>query len=301
MEQWSEDPPELQVGEPLTRTVIVQAAGLRGDQLPEIEVGTPDGVRVYPDQPTIRTASDADFIYGSREQRFALVPLREGEVTLPEIRVRWWDTMADAPADTLIPARTLRAGPAPAEATGLVSALSAPASTTDADTGLLGDRGEAISGGGWRWASIALFALWAATALGWWRSRRGSTDAAPEDPGAPAMARARRALGAACATGRAEDARDAVLEWAAAAWPETPPRSLGETAHRLGPPLATRLRELDRSLYACEAESWDGPALWREAKAGLRRATLPARATTVPGLPPLYPERPLGDAQRSSG
>ena len=301
VEQWSEDPPELQVGEPLTRTIIVQAAGLRGDQLPEIEVGTSDGVRVYPDQPTIRTASDADFVYGSREQRFALVPLREGEVALPEVRVRWWDTTADAPADALIPARTLSAGPAPAEATGLVGALSAPASTADADTGLLGDGGEAIAGGGWRWASIALFALWAATALGWWRSRRGATEAAPEDPGAPAIARARRALDAACAAGRAEDARDAVLEWAAAAWPETPPRSLGETARRLGPPLATRLRELDRSLYAHEAERWDGPALWREAKTGLRRAALPARAVAVPALPPLYPERPLGDAQRSSG
>ena len=301
VEQWSEDPPELQVGEPLTRTIIVQAAGLRGDQLPEIEVGTPDGVRVYPDQPTIRTASDADFVYGSREQRFALVPLREGEVTLPEIRVRWWDTSADAPAEALIPARTLSAGPAPAEAAGLVSALSAPASTADADEDSVAMGGETISGGAWRWVSLALFALWAATALAWWRSRRGVREAAPEDAGAPAMARARRALGAACAGGRAEEARDAVLEWAAAAWPETPPRSLGEAARRLGPPLAVRLRELDRHLYARAEESWDGQPLWREAKAGLRRATRPARAATVPGLPPLYPEAPIGDAQRSSG
>ena len=301
VEQWSEDPPELQVGEPLTRTVIVQAAGLRGDQLPEIEVGTPDGVRVYPDQPTIRTASDADFVYGNREQRFALVPLREGEVTLPEIRVRWWDTTADAPAEALIPARILSAGPAPAEAAGLVSALSAPESATDADGDPAATGGEAISGGAWQWVSIALFALWAATALGWWRSRRGVQEAAPEDAGAPAMARARRALHAACASGRAEDARDAVLEWAAAAWPETPPRSLGEVAHRLGPPLAARLRELDRSLYARAEESWDGEALWREAKAGLRHATRPARAATVSGLPPLYPKGPIGDVQRSSG
>ena len=301
VEQWSEDPPALQVGEPLTRTIVVQAAGLRGDQLPEIEMQTPDGVRVYPDQPTIRTASDSDLVYGSREQRFAFVPLQEGEVALPEIRIRWWDTTADAAATALIPSRILSAGSAPAEAAGLVDALSPSRSTLEAESGLLANGGAAASGADWRWVSIALFALWAATALGWWRSRRGVPEQAPEDAGAPAMARARRALNAACAGGRPEGARDALLEWAAAAWPNTPPRSLGEIAHRLGPPLAPRIRELDRKLYARAGEPWDGRALRREAKTELRRAARPKRSAALPGLPSLYPEAPVGGAQRSSG
>ena len=301
VEQWSEDPPELQVGDPLTRTIIVKTTGLRGDQLPEIQIGAPDGVRVYPDQPTIRTASDVDFVYGSREQRFALVPLREGEVTIPEVRVRWWDTAADAPATALIPSRVLTADPAPAEAAGLLDALSPPVSTADAESYLLADGGATMSRSGWRWVSLALFAFWAATALGWWRSRRGVRETAPEDAQAPAMARARRALDAACAGARAEDARDAVLEWAAAAWPETPPRSLGEAARRLGPRLAARVRELDRHLYARGEASWNGQALRREAKSGLQRAARSKRATAVPGLPPLYPEPPVGSVQRSSG
>ncbi len=301
VEQWSDDPAGMGVGEPLTRTIIVKAAGLRGDQLPELEFAEPEGVRVYPDQPMIGSASDADLIYGSREQRFAIVPLREGEVTLPEIRIRWWDTTADAPVDALIPARTLSVGPAVAQAEGFLDALSAPASGADTEGAPVGGGGEPVSGGGWRWASIALFALWAATAFAWWRTRRAATAATPEDVRAPARARARRALNAACAAGRAEDARDAVLEWAVAAWPETPPRSLGEAARRLDPPLTARLHELDRYLYARGEERWDGPALWREAKAGLRRATRPSRDAPVPGLPPLYPERAVGGVQRSSG
>ena len=292
VEQWSEDPPELRVGEPLTRTLIVKAAGLRGDQLPELDIGVADGVRVYPDQPLIRTAADAERVYGSREQRFALVALRDGEVTLPEIRVRWWNSVADAPAEALIPSRTLLAGAAPPESAELVSALAGPVSgagpAAESDPGA---GGTTVPGGGWQGLSALLLALWAATAFGWWRSRRRAQEAAQEDTRAPAMARARRALGAACSGGRAAEARDAVLEWAADAWPETPPLSLGEAARRVGPRLAARLRELDRTLYAPEAQAWDGRALWREAKTELPRRARPSRSAARRGLPPLYPER----------
>ena len=188
VEQWSEDPPALRVGEPLTRTLAIHAAGLRGDQLPEIEMGSPDGLRVYPDQPVIRTASDAELVYGSREQRFAVVPLRDGEVTLPEIRVRWWDGVADSPAEALIPARTFVAAPAPVEAADLVSALSSPERSGEAGSAPFPAEGAAA--GIWRWVSAALLALWAATAFAWWRARRGASGrAAPADPRAPGLRR----------------------------------------------------------------------------------------------------------------
>ena len=249
VEQWSEDPPEPRVGEPLTRTVTVKATGLRGDQLPEIEMGEPDGVRVYPDQPAVRSASDADSIYGSREQRFAVVPFREGEVVLPEIRVRWWDTVADAPAEALVPSRTLRAGAAPAEATDLVTALSNPERAGSPEGDPAPGRGGAHpAGGGWQWVSAVLLALWAATAFGWWRSRRGVLQAVHEDPRGPAAARARRALRRACDEGRAAEARDALLEWARAAWPESPPRAAAGAPGPRDPALAARRRELAPSL-----------------------------------------------------
>ena len=301
VEQWSEDPPELNVGEPLTRTVTVKATGLRGDQLPEIEIGSPDGVRVYPDQPTIRTATDAELVYGSREQRFALVALRESEVTLPEIRVRWWDSMNDSPAEARIPSRTLVAGAAPVEAAALVNALSNPENDAGAVSVPVPTQSGAAAAGQWRWVSAALLALWAATAFAWWRSRRRIREVVQEDPRAPRMARARRALSAACAAGRAEEARDALLEWTAAAWPEEAPGSLGEAAGRFGPGLAARLQELDRSLYAPIEEAWDGEALWRESKTGLRQALRPIRSAAPAGLAPLYPEHPGSGAQRSSG
>ena len=301
VEQWSEDPPELQVGEPLTRTIIFNAAGLRGDQFPEIDIGTPEGVRVYPDQPTIRTSSDAEHVYGSREQRFALVPLRDGEVTLPEVRVRWWDSVNDAPADAIIPARTFSVGAAPVEATDLVTALSGPESAGEAGAAFGPGGGGAAESGGWQWLSAVLLALWAATATGWWRSRRGVREAMAEDPRTPGMARARRALQAACAGGHADGARDALLAWTASAWPDAPPRSLGEAARRLGASLEGPVRELDRCLYAPGEGDWNGEELCREAKSGLRRAARPTASCAPSPLAPLYPELRDSGVQRSSG
>ena len=291
VEGWSEEPPRLRAGEPLTRTLGIEAAGLRGDQLPAIELVAPEGVKIYPDQPTIRTSSDAGSVHGSREQRFALVPVREGEVTLPEIRVRWWDSEQDRPRDAVIPERRFLVAAAPSDAADLVAALGngAPARDPGASAGAGTEGGGA---GPWQGASAALLLLWAATGLGWWRSRRGPRAARREDPGAPAMARARRALHAACAGGEAGRARDALLEWAAAAWPEAPPRSLGALEGRLGPALSAPLRELDRALYAPEGSAWEGGALWRAAKEALRPPRARRRRPAPPGLPELYPERP---------
>jgi hypothetical protein len=107
-EEWSKDPDTLLAGEPLTRTLRLQAVGLSAEQLPEIAVTVAEGVKEYGDQPIMRTTADTDWVHGVREQRIALVPGNEGSYTLPEIRIDWWDTERNAPRQATIPARILR-------------------------------------------------------------------------------------------------------------------------------------------------------------------------------------------------
>ncbi|MCK5366325.1 MAG: protein BatD, partial [Gammaproteobacteria bacterium] len=90
-EEWSKDPDTLLAGEPLTRTLRLQAVGLSAEQLPEIAVTVAEGVKEYGDQPITRTTTDTDWVHGVREQRTALVPGNEGNYTLAEIRIDWWD------------------------------------------------------------------------------------------------------------------------------------------------------------------------------------------------------------------
>ena len=107
-EEWSTDPQSLHAGEPVTRTLRLQAVGLSAEQLPEITVAASDGVKTYGDQPLARTTADSDWVRGVREQRIALVPGNEGSYTLPEIRIDWWDTERNAPRQTTIPARVIQ-------------------------------------------------------------------------------------------------------------------------------------------------------------------------------------------------
>ena len=107
-EEWSKDPDTLHAGEPVTRTLHLQAVGLSAEQLPEIAITATEGVKEYGDQPITRTTTDTDWVHGVREQRTALVPGNEGNYTLAEIRIDWWDTERNALRQATLPARVLR-------------------------------------------------------------------------------------------------------------------------------------------------------------------------------------------------
>ena len=82
-EEWPEEPPRLVSGEPVTWTLRLGAMGLTGEQLPPIEPPGLEGARVYPDQPSIVTRTDANAVHGERVQRIAMVPGTAGELKIP--------------------------------------------------------------------------------------------------------------------------------------------------------------------------------------------------------------------------
>lgn len=83
---------KLHVGEPLTRTIIIDAVGLEDNML--VEPIWPDiaDTRVYPDQPQGISRDDGNWVLGHKEFRYAIVPEKAGELVLPEIKMDWWDT-----------------------------------------------------------------------------------------------------------------------------------------------------------------------------------------------------------------
>ena len=51
-DQWTPSPPRLRVGEPATRTLTITAQGTTAAQLPTLDAGSADGVKVYPEPPS---------------------------------------------------------------------------------------------------------------------------------------------------------------------------------------------------------------------------------------------------------
>ena len=181
-ESWSRDPDALSAGMPVTRTLVLRAQGLAAEGLPRLEMAASSSVQVHHDQPELFTEYLETGMVGRRTQRIVLMPVAEGEVSLPELSVRWWDVEADVERVAALPGRTLRLQSAIAPA-----AEPAPAPVSVSPRTLL--RGFA-----------ALLVLISAVVL--WLYLRTQ-----------ALRDARAILRAACRRNDARGARDALIEW----------------------------------------------------------------------------------------
>jgi hypothetical protein len=297
----SPPPAEVRVGDPITRTIRLQAKGLGYEQLPEIELPAVDGAETYPDKAQTRTRDDGTWIYGERVRKFAFVPSRPGTLTIPGISVRWWNTARDQAETTTLPAQTVTVLPA-GGASGQAPTATAPRATAPAAAAVPGaDRVDTAPQPestsdlhAWQLlAALGLF-LWLATlALFWWWQRRrthaGRTASDARTGIADGNARARFLR--ACSLGDHVGAERALLAWARAERPQL--HNLGEVAARLGDPAqCDALSELARVRYAGDRSDGLAQRLERAFRRGFdwNDARRPESAGDE-ALPPLYPPR----------
>ncbi len=317
--QWNPDALRARAGDPLTVTLHLQAEGLTAAQLPDLSalLHVPGGLKVYPDQARLHNATRNGTVLGSRDQSIALIADQPGHFTLPAFTLHWWDTQADRPREISLPARSLVIVPAPGQsstpsagaapgplpartpephaAASPVTARS-PSSSPAAGAPAAGPApgraspSEGAAHGPWPWISGSAIALWLATLVAWYLSRRRpSTSGGPTPRGAarPRLKRddPRTVLRAACRDNDALAARRSLLAWAAEVWPESPPGGLKALGERLQEPeRAALLRDLDRACYA--GGGWQGEAFaaaFRDLPPGDRKSSRGDRE-----LAPLY-------------
>ena len=98
---------EFKVGEPITRTITLTAAGLGKAQLPKITMDAPDGLKIYPDQAELHSNLTKERLISQKRQNFALVATHAGEYTLPKISIAWWNTVTNKYQQAVLPAQTI--------------------------------------------------------------------------------------------------------------------------------------------------------------------------------------------------
>lgn len=266
-EVWS-DHGEVRVGDSLTRSLMIQAEGLSAAQLPPVATPAPEGVRVYPDQPTLSNQIGVAGLTGTREQSDALVPSRPGRMTLPDTEVLWWNTEEDRLERTRLPGRALQVAVNPA----LAPTLPPP------PEGLPPPPGALL----WPWQlATALLALGNLFALAlWWRARR--QPAVLRTASDPTARNLLDDLRRACQANDSQATRQALDAWA-----RQQPETLAEMAAR-HVPLSDALDGLNGALYSESGQRWQGHALW------LAINSLPPLEQPTPAepgaLPPLYPK-----------
>lgn len=271
-ESWNPQPEQPQVGESLTRRLILKVEGLSSAQLPPLPATQVDGLRRYPDQPQLSDQRTENGITGSREDREALVPNRSGAVELPPLEVVWWNTQSDSLERTTLPARTLQV-------------VDNPSLQIDEPVNPGTVAPQIVDGPPlWPW-QLASGLLSLTTLLGfglWWHARRQPAIQRAAQTG-PSPRTLLDDLKRACLAGDAQATR-----YALDAWARQQPETLAEMAAR-NAPLSEALDGLNGALYSESGQQWQGEALWKAILALPAREEPSSPAQDSSALPPLYP------------
>ena len=292
----SELPTEIRVGDPVTRTIRLQAQGLGFEQLPELNLTAPEGAEIYPDKPDTRTRDDGTWLYGERVRKFAFVPTKPGTLTIPGMSVSWWDTAHDRMQTTELAAHTLTVLPPAGKTTN--GAAAATASPADGEAANVAPSSPSImtptparptSVRVWQVLAALGFLLWLATLALWWRSRRADPIAAANAPPASGISAQRAAFLRAAALGELAGAERALVAWARSERPDV--RNLGELAvHLHDSAQRDALAALQRARYAGASAQGVGSQLERAFKGGFAWTRPAAASKNASPLPALYPE-----------
>lgn len=266
-EQWSVDPSQLKQGEATTRTVTITATGLASSHLPAIESVLPDSLKQYPDQPEFNENFDQDRLVSERREKMAIIPAQSGNVTLPAIRIPWWNTATNKMEVAELPERTLYI-----EASELIQAedsqqievtqQSDATSNKDVQIGeqAIADTEAANGNAYWKWVSLILFLLWLMTLFLFWNSRSRFNKKERIAVVEPSKRQALKQIERACNNNDAQQAKTAILEWAKRMWPKERINNLDSVKAYGNAELASMLDELNNFLYGKKQQVWDGKA-----------------------------------------
>lgn len=111
-EAWSDDLSNFTVGEPITRTITLSAIGVDDSVLPVIADRLPPSIKAYPDQPQLNTINKDNTLIAQKVTNMALVPSREGNFVLPEIKIPWFNTLTQTTEYAILPAQAIFVQPA---------------------------------------------------------------------------------------------------------------------------------------------------------------------------------------------
>jgi hypothetical protein len=294
-DSWTSAPPEFHSGEPVTRTITLEARGLESTHLPDISLPDSPGMRLYPEKPVYTNRTDGEWVIGSRQLSVAYVPSATGLQTIPSIQLDWWDTTEDKQKTVELPAWTINVlpgdgivdpappvAPAAGEPEPLVDVPESHPDETAAEDWLTSLKTY--------WTGLAGAALLLIAGL--FILRRKKPDDKPLHPAGKRVKQqlntARTAVQQACQENDPAAAAKALLQWAAATWPDDPPRNLGVLKRRVSTAV-NELQRLEQALYGAAGDSWHGEALWRVFDRGLQQQ-VEVKPATGEGLSPLYPD-----------
>ena len=315
-DSWAKTPPVMHAGEPVTRTVTMEAKGLEASQLPDIQLPGSDSLRIYPEKSKQSNRTDGDWIYGQREQRFTYVSSQPGKVHFPAVKITWWNSLKQKEIITTLSAYDINVLPGNGQTdtsstqsqvnTGKPAVMPTQISNSKIQQPVAVTKLTSGTDKRLYWITGGILLMFILSVIAFLLSRQQRKDKSlqtqttqkikTKDPEvkqtgkSSAIKQIHQALHSACVNNQPRDAEKVLLQYASIAWPQDPPRSLAAIAAR-SDIASDVLLELETVLYSAGKSQWNGQRLWKLFKDGsVSNINIVSPAKQDKALPPLYPD-----------
>lgn len=272
---------EWKVGEPITQTITLNAMGTTQEQITELELPEVQGLKQYPTKPVYEQDFQEGAVRLQMTLEVTLIPNLAGEVTLPEIRLPWWNTDTNQEEVAVLPEQSFNVvqGDAPVIQQNTQAATNTPAALPDPvvnqpidakssspqmDTGVEQAKTEPDVWDKAAWLIVGLALLIGAVLGGvatFYLSRKNPTTKTEPEMAPVTKAFSKSDLKTACQKNDALAAREAFTAWAQHRFPEA--KQLNAVLSKVSPELREAITELNRCCYSAEPGQWNGKELFR--------------------------------------
>lgn len=99
---------EYKVGEPITRTITLSAANVSTEQMPDINIDTGIDLQAYPDKPEFKKGFSGNTLISQVVQKLAIIPSKAGSITIPEVRIPWFNVNTESIEWAIIASKTIQ-------------------------------------------------------------------------------------------------------------------------------------------------------------------------------------------------
>lgn len=110
--EWEDKNPVFKVGEAVSRSVYLKAAGVTENQLPDLKFAELDGVRQYPEKPVAMSSQYNNEVVSIKKFGNVFIPEKAGKMTIPAVSVDWYNVHTGQLEKAVLPAQTVKVLPA---------------------------------------------------------------------------------------------------------------------------------------------------------------------------------------------
>lgn len=185
--EWQPKNQTFRVGDPANLDLIIKGTGLLTTQLPTVTFPEEDGVTIYRDTPQYRQRINRFGVNSYHFEKIAVIPNKSGEITIPEVKVPWWNVTTDQQEYATLPAQTIRVEQSSQQINNNQPQTVIPEAQKQAmrpDAGPANNQDTSATDSTydyWKYITFALAAMWLVTLVLFLRQKSQSRSLIPQD------------------------------------------------------------------------------------------------------------------------